>query len=452
MRARRTAALVLAALVAAAACAKKPVSAPAAPGAPKFADFTYPSGPTSLASPALWEQHRTAWAILQSGDTKAADRQFTTILTTVPGFYPSEAGLGYSALARRDGQAALAHFDKALEANASYAPALAGKGEALLAAGRTDAALAAFEAAIAADPTLTPLRSRVDVLKFRAVQQNIESARKAADAGKLEDARRGYLAAIAASPESAFLYRELAAVEHKSGDDPSALTHAGQAATLDPADARALALIAEIHEAARDWTKAAEAYAALNAVDPSDATAAKIDLMREKAAFDAMPAEYRTIDTATTITRAQLAALLGLRLEGLLRRGRGGNPVVMTDLRGNWASPWIMAVTRAGVMEAFSNHTFQPANTVRRGDLAQAVSRVLTLIAAEKPRLAARWRDPRPHFSDVSPSNIGYPAAARAVSSGVMAPIDGDTFQLTRPVTGPEALEAVSRLEALAGK
>ena len=94
MRARRTAALVLAALVAAAACAKKPVSAPAAPGAPKFADFTYPSGPTSLASPAVWEQHRTAWAILQSGDTKAADRQFTTILTTVPGFYPSEAGLG----------------------------------------------------------------------------------------------------------------------------------------------------------------------------------------------------------------------------------------------------------------------------------------------------------------------------------------------------------------------
>jgi S-layer family protein len=124
----------------------------------------------------------------------------------------------------------------------------------------------------------------------------------------------------------------------------------------------------------------------------------------------------------------------------------------MTDLRGNWASPWIMAVTRAGVMEAFSNHTFQPANTVRRGDLAQAVSRVLTLIAAEKPRLAARWRDPRPHFSDVSPSNIGYPAAARAVSSGVMAPLDGDTFQLTRPVTGPEALEAMSRLEALAGK
>jgi tetratricopeptide (TPR) repeat protein len=452
MRARKTAAVVLAVLLAAAACAKKPPATPAAPGAPKFADFIYPSGPTSLATPAVWEEHRTAWATLQSGDTKAADREFATILKVVPAFYPSETGLGYSALARRDGQAALAHFDKALEANASYAPALAGKGEALLSAGRTDAALVAFEAALAADPTLSPLRSRVDVLKFRAVQQNIESARKAADAGKLDEARRAYLDAIAASPESAFLYRELAAVEHKSGDDPSALTHADQAAKLDPADTRALTLTAEIYEAGKNWTKAAEAYTALNAVEPTDATAAKIDAMREKAAFDTMPAEYKTIDAATTITRAQLAALLGVRLEALLRRARAGNTVVMTDVRGNWAAPWIMAVTRAEVMEAFNNHTFQPGNTVRRVDLAQAVSRVLTLIAAEKPRLAARWRDPRPHFSDVSPSNLSYPAAARAVSSGVMAPLEGESFQLTRPVTGPEALDVIAKLEALAKK
>ena len=111
----------------------------------------------------------------------------------------------------------------------------------------------------------------------------------------------------------------------------------------------------------------------------------------------------------------------------------------MTDVRSNWASPWILAVTRAGVMEAFPNHTFQPNASVRRGDLAQAVSRVLTLIAAEKPRLAARWRDPRPKFADVGPAHLRYPAAARSVSAGVMAPLEGDTFQLTRPVTGAEA-------------
>lgn len=433
-----------------AACAKKPATLPSGTTAPRFADFIYPAGPETLAPPAVWEDHRASWAVLQAGDSRAADRGFGTLLKQSPGFYPAAAGLGYAALARKDTQAALAHFDKALDANPTYAPALAGRGEALLVSGRAEAALDAFQAVLAADPSLTSLRSRVDVLKFRNVQQHIETARKSADGGRTEDARREYLAAIAASPQSAFLYRELAAVERKAGDTASALVHAEQAVALDAADVRALTLIAEIREAAGDWTKAAEAYAAVNAVEPSEAVGAKIDAMREKAALDALPEEYRSIATSETVTRAQLAALLGVRLEELLRGARSANVSVMTDVRGNWASPWILAVARARVMEPFPNHTFQPGGTVRRVDLAQAVSRVLTLIATDKPKLAARWRDPRPRFSDIAPGHLQYPAAARAVSSGVMAPAEGDAFLLARPVTGAEAVETVTRLAALA--
>jgi tetratricopeptide (TPR) repeat protein len=430
-------------------CAKKAPNLPVPAGAPRFADFVFPSAADGLAPPLVVDQHRAAWQVLQSGDAKSAERDFTAILKQATGFYPAEAGLGYAALARKDAAAALPHFDKALAQNAAYAPALAGKGESLLSLGRTDAAAEAFEAALAADPGLTALRGRVDVLKFRGVQQNIENARKAADAGKLDEARRGYLAAIAASPESAFLYRELAAIEHKSGDHASALVHARQAVNLDPADARALMLIAEILEGNRDWTSAADAYAAVNAVEPSEATAARADQMRERAAFDAMPEEYRSIETSPTVTRGQLAALLGTRLGDLLRRAPA-KPVVVTDVRGNWAVPWIQAVTRSGVMEPFPNHTFQPSTVVRRGDLAQAVSRVLGLIGAANPRLAVRWRDPRPKFADVGPTHLLYPPAARAVSAGIMAPLEGEAFQLTRPVTGSEARDAVSKLEALA--
>jgi tetratricopeptide (TPR) repeat protein len=445
---RKAAALVVIAL-ALGACAKKAPTLPV-PGAPRFADFVYPAGPETLASPATWDMHRTSWAQLQAGDPRAAERGFGVLLKQTPGFYPAEAGLGYAALARKDTQSALAHFDKALGANAAYAPALAGRGEALLVSGRPDAALDAFEAALAADPALTSLRSRVDVLRFRTVQLQIESARKAAENGRTEDARRAYQAAIAASPQSAFLYRELAAVERKAGDTASALAHAEQAVALDPADARALTLIAEVREAAGDWEKAADAYASVNAVEPSDAIAAKVEAMREKAALEALPAEYRSIESAETVTRAQLAALLGVRLEELLRGTRSANVAVMTDVRGNWAAPWILAVARARVMEPFANHTFQPGATVRRADLAQAVSRVLSLIGVEKPRLAARWRDPRPKFADVAPGHLQYPAAARAVSSGVMCTADGEAFQLSRPVTGAEAVDAVGKLAALA--
>src|SRR5258705_8083747 len=235
-------------LVVVAGCASAPMAPPAPPGAPRFGDFVFPAAAQELAPPVVLAQHRAAWELLQSGDAKSAERDFTAILKQAPDFYPAEAGLGYAALARKDAQAAVPHFDKALARNGGYAPALAGKGEALLSLGRPDAAADAFQAALAADPGLMALRGRVDVLKFRGVQQNIENARRAAEAGKLEDARRGYLAAIAASPESAFLYRELAAIEHKSGDHAPALVHAKQAAALDPADARALLLVADILE------------------------------------------------------------------------------------------------------------------------------------------------------------------------------------------------------------
>jgi tetratricopeptide (TPR) repeat protein len=434
-----------------ASCAKPaPVLPAAVGGAPKFADFVYPAPAPELATADVQGRHAAAWQFLQAGDTGSAEREFNALLKQAPDFYPADAGLGYVSLAKEDAARALGHFDKALARNPSYASALAGKGEALLALGRTDAALEAFQDAIAADASLTPLRSRVDVLKFREVQRHVETARKAAEAGKTEEARNGYIAAIAASPSSAFLYRELSAVELKSGDRQSALVHAEQAVALDPSDARALMLIAEIREASGEWAMAADAYAAVNAVEPSEATAVKADRMRERAAFDAMPAEFRAIDTAPTITRAQLASLLGVRLEALLRRARASNTAVMTDVRGNWALPWIHAVTRAGVMEPFPNHTFQPGGIVRRGDLAQAVSRVLTLVATEKPRIAARWRDPRPRFSDVAPTHLSYPAVARSVSAGILAPFDQDSFQLSRPVSGAEALDAVSKLEALA--
>ena len=70
-----------------------------------------------------------------------------------------------------------------------------------------------------------------------------------------------------------------------------------------------------------------------------------------------------------------------------------------------------MSVTRAGVMEVYPNHTFQPAAVVRRGDLADAASRVLSLIAVEKPALASSWTSGKHQFADVPPAHLSYPAA-----------------------------------------
>jgi tetratricopeptide (TPR) repeat protein len=427
---------------------------PAAPpaGPPKFPDFVVPTVPAQLNAGTARFTHQNGWQWLQAGDLKAAERNFSAALKEAPGFYPAETGLGYVSLARKDAREAAGHFDRALAASASYPSALAGRGEALLALGQRDAALASFQAAIAADPQLSALRSRIEVLRFRGLQEDVDAARKAADAGRLPEARTMYERTLAASPESPFLYRELAIVERREGNLPRALEHALKAAELNPTEPRNFVTIAEIYEAQGEYPHAIEAYTSAAALEPSDAIDARLDDLRERAAFAAMPAEYKSIETAQTVTRAQLAALLGARLDDVLKRAPRTNAIVITDTRSSWAAPWILSVARAGIMEVYPNHTFQPNAIVRRADLAQAVSRAVSLIAAGNPRLAASLRNARGKFADVPPGHLSYPAASIAVQSGAMSVTNDGLFQLSRPITGAEAFAAVTRLEELSGR
>ena len=111
-----------------------------------------------------------------------------------------------------------AQVQRTLGAAPDYVPALVGRGQVLLATKRDAEALAAFESALAVDPALTDIARRVDVLRFRNVQQTIEAARTAAAAGRADDARVAYERALTLSPESAFLHRELAIVERARGN------------------------------------------------------------------------------------------------------------------------------------------------------------------------------------------------------------------------------------------
>jgi len=66
---------------------------------------------------------------------------------------------------------------------------------------------------------------------------------------------RRYLDAVAASPDSAFLYRELASVERRAGRPADALAHARDAVARDPADASAQVLLGRCSRSSPSGTK-----------------------------------------------------------------------------------------------------------------------------------------------------------------------------------------------------
>jgi tetratricopeptide (TPR) repeat protein len=447
---RITSAAVTSLLLAIGAAGCAPKAPPTVPTAPKYTDFVFPGLPDELAAqPPLANRHMQGWARLQSGDLRGAERDFRWVTERSPAYFPSETGLGYVALARKDFKEALEHFELGLAVSPRYASGLVGRGDALLGLGRTADAVATYEDALRVDPTLTDLRGRIDALRFRALEDQVAVARKARDAGRFDEAAAAYQRAIAASPQSGFLYRELASVEHNSGQSEQALAHARQAASLDPYDARAHVLAGEILEGQRLYTQATKEYEAAAAIEPSSDLASRIEAARAKADLAALPPEYHAIATDPSITRAALAALIGVRFEDLLQRAQGRQAPVMTDTRESWATPWIVSVVGAGIMDPFPNHTFQPAALVRRGDLAVTISHLLTLAAAAQPDLLARWRQGRPELSDLPPGHLMYPAAAFTVAAGVLPAVEGNAFEPGRMVSGAEAAAALDRVEAI---
>jgi tetratricopeptide (TPR) repeat protein len=439
---------IVAALLAMLVGACAPRSLPPVPDTPRHPEFLYPVVPPGFSNRTVLTRHEGGWRYLQVDNLRNAEREFQAALRAEPAFFPAETGLGWVELARRDPADALAWFDSALAADDRYVPALVGRGQALLELENEVDALDAFERALEGDPSLGDVERRVQVLRFRTLQGRIAEAQRAAGAGRFDEARTAYRAAIAASPDAAFLYRDLAEVERKAGRPDAALEYARQGVTLDPKDAAGHVLMAELLDARGDHEGAVASYERARALDPSPAIEAAWAEARERVELLSMPEPYRAIPEAGAVTRGDLAALVGVRLSELLLRVPS-RQLVLTDVRGHWAQAWIMTAARTGVIEAFPNYTFQPQGQVRRVDLAGVVSRILSLLAAERPTLGAQWQGLRPAVADVPPGHLSYPAVALAVASGIMPLDESGAFHPLRTVTGAEALETVRRVEAL---
>jgi tetratricopeptide (TPR) repeat protein len=434
-------------LVLTVACGK--TVAPPVVTTPRYPDYITPT--LAQADPRLAntvKEHDTAWQWFQAGDLQRAETGFQAVLKRSPQFYPSETALGYVALARNNAGQALERFDHVLQSNANYVPALVGRGEALLSESREADALAAFEAAVKLDPQLQAIARRVEVLRARALQDNVAAARKAAQANRLDEAARLYEQAIAASPQSAFLVRDLADVEARQGKTDQALARYRRVIEMEPSDAASRIRIGEILDARGDIDAALQIYSEANTLEPSAELRRRISALEARLAYLKLPAEYRAIPDQPAITRGDLASLIGIRLQSMLE-STTAQPVVITDTRAHWASDWIMAAAQAGVMEPYENHTFQPRAGVTRSDLAQAVARLLKIIGATRPQLLKDWQSRQQKMADVGVSNLHYADASLSVAAGILPLADGGVFQLSRPVSGAEAIDAVSRIERL---
>jgi len=431
-------------LVAIAACTTSP-SRPAAV-ATTVAAYPTPNIPRGLAVPAdVTARHEAAWRKLLAGDTRGATRDLSSIVRRHPSFYPSVTALGFIDLAERQFKGATARFGAATKLDDGYLPAWLGLADAALGMRDDEAAIAAMARIIAIDPRQSATKSRLELVRLRQVQALIETGRTNRASGKLPESQSALERALALVPNGAIILRELATTEIARGNVADAEAHARRATVSDPRDPEAWMALAAALEGGKKYREAAASVARANAIEPKPEWRALGEALREKAEAAALPAGFANLARAATVTRAEAATLIGVRLADLLQRAPRRTPGVATDVRGHWAADWILAVTRAGVMDIYANHTFQPEAVLRRSDLARMASTLVPLAAAGRAAELQRWRNARPVFADLASTNVSYRAAAMAVASGAMTAAGG-RFEPTRAASGADLDSVATRI------
>jgi tetratricopeptide (TPR) repeat protein len=376
-----------------------------------------------------------AWKRMLAGDAKGAEKVLGKPMAARPGLVPLETALAYARL--RDGRVdpAAAGFDAALARRPEYVPALMGAGSVAVRRGSLDQALDLYRRAQAAEPDDGRARRRSAEVKLRVTEKSVAEARAATDAGDAPAAISAYQRALAAAPEVAGLRLSLAELLlAERGPDPAIALLAE-----DPSGDRQVRMrLAEILAGTGDYSRALAVLDEVLARDPRDPDALRrAREVREAATLLQLPEEYRRIPAAPRVSRAELAALLSIKVTGLARLPMG-EPEVAVDIAGSWARTHIARLLALGILEVYPNHTFQPGAFVRRGELARACSRALGRMGAEVT--------PSPGPTDMAPTNLLYEDTVRAVGAGLLELNPAGAFEPAQFVSGREALDVVDAL------
>jgi tetratricopeptide (TPR) repeat protein len=433
MRARVAA---VALMVAAAGCAKPAVRAPL----PPTEGFVFPGARPDEVKPDDLRRIEESWRAMREGDLKRAEKGYRAVLAARPGLPAAETGMGYVALQSGNVPEAERRFAAALASRSDYAPALVGRGHAALRRDDPEAALAAFRAALAADPREPGVKRKIAELRLQVTERRVASARATLERGETDAAIELYSQAIEDAPEVAGLRLELAdllARQEKVGEAIALLE-------TDPTgDRQVLLRLGELLVQAQEHQRALAAYRRILERDPKDEEAhRKAWEARQQLELLQMPEEYRRIITSPQITRADLAALLAVKVTALSRT-RAAEPRVAVDISGSWAREHIIKILSRDIMAVYPNHTFQPGAIVRRGDLARALQHVMDLLAYPQT--------PAPELADLTRNSLHYYPAGRVVAAGLMDLTPSGAFEAWRPVTGEEAVQVVENLVRLVG-
>jgi tetratricopeptide (TPR) repeat protein len=417
-----------------------------APPAPTL----YIESPTASYTAALPLDERIAveeaWTYLKQGRPDKAQKAVLRLEETSPFFY---TGLGYVSLLRNDLAAAEGYLQKAVQDFPGLAVAYLGLGQAYRKAGRDELAYNAFLEVLKRDPENAYARREAENIGALMTDFYLAEARSAAAVGANEKAREAYLKVLHYSPKLREAHLALARIYRKEKDFSNALFHLRTANANDPKNPAILFEYGQALEEANQLGRSLEVYEKLLALDPQHKAARdRLSAVKDKLGVIELPSQYADIPGRDIVTKEDVAALIAVKFRDILD-DNPPRPPILVDITTSWASPLIVKVAALDIMEVYSNHTFEPRKPVTRGEMADALVRLIGVFKKKGFKVVAQIPAERIQIADVPSEHLYSRAIFQAVSYQVMDLAADRTFRPDQTVTGQEAIRAFDLLLGL---
>jgi tetratricopeptide (TPR) repeat protein len=402
---------------------------------PDGLDYRLPEWRPQGVSPKEQKRLESAWGDVLAGDSARAIETYHRLLRARPGLLAAQTGLAFAHMRSRAFSEAEGEFAAVLDQYPDYLPALIGAATLTTRAGNAEGALSIYQHAFELAPRDRLVERRLQEVKAQVMEARVADARAALARGDHTASIESYRSALEMAPEVSGIRIALADVLQQTSDSAAAVELLESAPIAEPGIQDRLA---EIFVETGQLDSALEIYRVRLLDEPDNPRIRqRSDEVRRRIELLQMPEEYRTIADREWLRRADLAALIVVKITGL-RPFPGGPSKVVIDSDRSWAEEHIQRAADLEILSVYSNHTFKPDAIVRRDELAHAIGRVLDLL---------QWpEEPAPELRDVRPAHLYYRGVTRAVGAGLMDVTPTGAFEGWRPVSGHTAVAVIEAL------
>ncbi len=382
-----------------------------------------------------------AWLNLRQS---RADRAEKLLLQLGPDNPLHWAGRGFVFLLRADPVAAENAFMEAVRLSPDLALPHIGLAQIYESRGEKDLLFSQYLEILKSEPENRWARPRFETLRAELTAGLFNEAVRAREAGNPGEGRAALLKLLFYDPDSADAHYLLGLIYLEENDEENAMLHVNAFLEKEP-EARErreqiLRILADRAFVKEDFGKSLEYYQKLNEIDPEDRDiVGKVEELKARLGIFEPPSQYNAIPSFDSITREDLAALIGVKFKNFLGVG-DMRPKVLVDNATSWAQNFIVQVASLEIMTSYDNHTFQPKRIINRAEMAATLVRLIDFLRSRGAPFVPLVEARRIQINDISVDNFYYGPITRIVAYQIMDLSPLRMFEPERTVSGREAV------------